>query len=152
MVGEDGQVESVPFAEAMRRAAQAGLDLVEVAPDRDEPVCKLLSYSKFIYDSKKRTSSLKKKQKVTKIKEIKLRPTIGENDYLVKANNARSFIEEGHRVKVVVRLRGREMLFKELAIGALERFQKDLGDIAKPESPMRREGTQFHLMLVPIKS
>jgi translation initiation factor IF-3 len=153
LVGDDGQTKLASIDEALRMAAAAGVDLVEVAPGShgEPPVCKLLSYGKFVYESSKRTSKLKKKQKVTKIKEVKLRPTIGDSDYMVKANNARDFIKEGHRVKITLRLRGREMLFKNTAAETLERFRNDLSDVAKAEAPIKREGSQFHLLLAPIK-
>lgn len=153
LIDSKGQmVGIVDKEEALRMALEENLDLVEVAPGDAEPVCKILSYSKFIYENKKRTHELKKKKKTVKMKELKIRPNIGENDYNIKLKNARDFLEEGHRIKLTLRLKGREMLFKNLASAMLEKFQKDLAEVAKPESPVKREGSQFQLIMIPNRA
>ena len=110
LIDQDGEMQGVMTArEAMMRAFQVGLDLVEISPNADPPVCKILDFGKFKYEQQKKKNEAKKKQKVIEIKEIKVRPNIDENDYQVKMRAMKSFIEEGDKVKVTLRFRGREM-------------------------------------------
>jgi translation initiation factor IF-3 len=139
----------VPLQQGLQQAAQEGLDLVEVSPNASPPVCKILDYGKFRYEIQKKAKEAKKKQKVIHIKEIKVRPNIDVHDYEVKLKAAKRFIEDGDKVKVTLKFRGREMAHIDLAKEVLDRFQKDLSAIAKPEHPAKLEGRQMVLMLAP---
>ena len=120
----------VTVQEGLRRAEEAGLDLVEVSPNAEPPVCKILNYGKYKYELQKKAAEAKKKQKVIEIKEIKIRPTIEDHDYEVKIRAAKKFLENEDKVKVTLRLRGREMAHIDLALQILTRFKGDLVDIA----------------------
>ena len=134
LVDADGEmVGVVDIEEAMRRADEAGMDLVEIAAQADPPVCKVLDYGKFRYEQQKRQNEARKKQKITDVKEIKVRPNIDDHDYEVKMRNARRFIDSGDKVKVTLRFRGREMAHQDLGIQVLERIRDDLEEIAKVE-------------------
>lgn len=134
--------------EAIRKAADQGLDLIEIAPG-PLPVCKILEAGKYRYELQKRKAEAKKKQKVVEIKEIKLTPNIGDNDYGVKMRAARRFLEEGNKVKFNLRFRGREMSYVDLGSAVLERAKTDLSDIAKVEQESKLEGRQMSLMVSP---
>lgn len=135
----------------LERAAAAGLDLVEVSPNAEPPVCKILDYGKFKYEEQKRKAEQKKKQKVVEVKEIQMRPGIDEHDYQVKMKNARKFIEKGDKLKVVMRFRGREMSHQELGMEVLKRVKEDLGDTVKSELEPRLEGRRMIMVLAPAK-
>ena len=120
--------------DAQARAYAAGLDLVEISPNADPPVCKILDYGKFKYEQQKKKNEAKKKQKVIEIKEIKVRPNIDENDYQVKLRAMKTFIEEGDKVKVTLRFRGREMAHQDIGIKVLERIRTDLECYADKKS------------------
>ena len=135
--------------EAIERAVQASLDLVEVAPDAEPPVCKILDYGKFKYQEQKRQAAAKKNQKVVEIKEIKLRPGTDEGDYQVKLRSARRFLGEGDKVKVTLRFKGREITHQELGLKILLRMRVDVEDAAKVEVEPRMEGRQMVMMLAP---
>jgi len=127
----------------------AGLDLVEVSPNADPPVCKILDFGKFKYEEQKRKNEARKKQKVIEVKEIKLRPSIDDHDYDVKMRSMKSFIEEGDKVKVTMRFRGRELAHQELGMNVLMRVKDDLDAIAKIEAYPRMEGRQMTMVMSP---
>jgi len=139
----------VPLAEGLRLAATRSLDLVEISPTAEPPVCKLLDFGKFKFEARKKVHDARKKQKVVEIKEIKLRPNIGQNDYEVKLRSAVKFINEGDKVKVTLRFKGREITHQELGINLLERFRDDLAEISKVEFAPRMEGKQLLMIVVP---
>ena len=152
LVDENGEmVGIVTVQEGLRRADAAGLDLVEVSPNAEPPVCKILNYGKYKYELQKKANEARKKQKVIEIKEIKIRPTIEDHDYEVKLRAAKKFLENEDKVKVTLRLRGREMAHQDLAMQVLHRFKTDLIELAKVEQEPRMEGKQAIMMLVPAK-
>ena len=126
-----------------------GLDLVEVAPNADPPVCKILDYGKFKYEEQKKKNEARKKQKIIEVKEIKLRPSIDDHDYQVKMRSMNKFIEEGDKVKVTMRFRGRELAHQELGMNVLMRVKDDLEEIAKVEQMPRMEGRQMTMVVSP---
>lgn len=153
LVDENGEmVGVVTIQEGLRRAELAGLDLVEVSPGAEPPVCKILNYGKYKYELQKKAAEAKKKQKVIEIKEIKIRPSIGDHDYEVKLKAAKRFLDDEDKVKVTLRLRGREMAHIDLALQVLKRFKEDLVEHAKVEQEPKMEGKQAIMMLVPAKS
>ena len=134
---------------AIAEAEDHGLDLVEVSPNADPPVCKILDYGKFKYEAQKKKNEAKKKQRVIEVKEIKLRPNIDENDYQVKMRNVNKFLNEGDKVKVTLRFRGREMAHQDLGVNVLNRVKGDTAEIAKVESFPRLEGRQMVMVIAP---
>ena len=150
LIDQHGEKQGVmPTSSAMEAAAEAGLDLVEIVPNADPPVCKILDYGKFKFQEQKKKNEARKRQKVVEIKEIKLRPNIDTHDYDVKAKAMHRFFEEGDKVKVTLRFRGREMAHQDLGVQLLERVRADVGDIAKVESEPRLEGKQMIMILAP---
>ena len=150
MIGADGaNVGVVPIRQAMMMAEEANLDLVEVSPDAKPPVAKILDYGKFKYQEQKKANEARKKQKVIEIKEIKMRPMIDDHDYDVKMKAIKRFFEEGDKVKITLRFRGREMAHQELGQQLLDRVKKDTLEIAKVESEPRFEGRQIVMVLAP---
>jgi translation initiation factor IF-3 len=141
----------VPTREALTRAEDAGLDLVEIAPTATPPVCKILDYGKFKYEAQKKANAARKKQRVIEVKEIKMRPGIDDNDYNIKMKKVREFIDEGDKVKVTMRFRGREMAHQHLAMGILEKVRTQIGDIAKVEQMPKLEGRQMVMVMTPVK-
>lgn len=139
----------VGAVEAMRLALEAGLDLVEISPNAEPPVCKIMDAGKYKYELQKKQNEAKKKQKVIEIKEIKLRPTIGEHDYAIKMRQVKSFLAEGDKVKFTLRFRGREMAHQDIGAALLARVQKEIDEIAKVESSPRLEGKQMVMMVSP---
>ena len=139
----------ITTADGIARAMEAGLDLVEIAPTSEPPVCKLLDYGKFKYQSQKKAAEARKKQRTVEIKEIKMRPNIDTHDYDVKMRSMRRFFEEGDKVKVTLRFRGREMAHMELGTRLLDRVKQDTSTIAKVESEPRLEGRQMVMVLAP---
>jgi translation initiation factor IF-3 len=135
--------------EALTMATTAGLDLVEIAPNADPPVCKILDYGKFKYEEQKKKNEARKKQKIIEVKEIKLRPSIDDHDYAVKMRSMNQFIEEGDKVKVTMRFRGRELAHQELGMNVLIRVRDDLDGIAKVEQMPRMEGRQMTMVVSP---
>lgn len=135
--------------EALRKADEAGLDLVELQPNAVPPVCKILDYGKYKYQSQKRASEARKKQKVIEVKEIKLRPNIDSHDYDVKMRAVRKFLEAGDKVKITLRFRGREMAHIELGSQLLERVRADIDEEAKIEAMPKMEGRQMIMVLAP---
>ena len=153
LVGKEGEpLGVVPIGEAMDIAIQASLDLVEISPNAEPPVCKVMDYGKFLFEKSKTLKEQKKKQKQIQVKEIKFRPGTDEGDYQVKLRNLRRFLEAGDKAKVTIRFRGREMAHQEIGIEQLKRVRADLEDIANCESfPHRVEGRQMIMVLAPIK-
>ena len=136
-------------ADAIAQADAQGLDLVEVSPNTDPPVCKILDYRKFKYEAQKKKNEAKKKQKIIEVKEIKLRPNIDEHDYQVKMRNVQKFLDEGDKVKVTMRFRGREMAHQELGVNVLNRVRDDTEDVAKIEAFPKLEGRQMIMVIAP---
>ena len=150
MVDERGNmVGIVGRNEALAMASDVGLDLVEVAPNADPPVCKILDFGKFKYEEQKKKNEARKKQKIIEVKEIKLRPSIDDHDYDVKVRSMVNFIEEGDKVKVTMRFRGRELAHQELGMDVLVRVKDDLDEIAKVEQMPRMEGRQMTMVVAP---
>ena len=139
----------VDRAFALSKADEAGLDLVEISPNADPPVCKILDIGKYKYEEQKRKNEARKKQKVIEVKEIKLRPNIDDHDYDVKMRATKRFLEEGDKVKVTLRFRGREMAHVELGHRLLNRVKTDFEGEAKVESEPRSEGRQIVMVLAP---
>jgi len=150
LVGPDGEVMGVlPTAEALQKADEAGLDLVEMAGNVDPPVCKILDYGKLKFVDQKRKAEARKKQKTIDIKEIKMRPGIDQHDYEVKMRAMRRFLDEGDKVKVTLRFRGREFAHQDLGMKVLYRVKDDLEEEAKVESMPRMEGRQMVMLMSP---
>ncbi len=135
--------------EAVQRAYAVGLDLLEISPNADPPVVKILDFGKYKYELQKKKNEAKKKQKVIEIKEIKVRPNIDENDYQVKMRAMKSFIEEGDKVKVTLRFRGREMAHQEIGVRVLERIRNEMDLVTKVEQMPRMENRQMVMVLSP---
>ena len=135
--------------EALRKAAEFGMDLVEIQPNAEPPVCKILDYGKYKFQAQKRASEARKKQKIIEVKEIKLRPNIDSHDYDVKMRAVRKFLDGGDKVKVTLRFRGREMAHIELGAKLLERVRGDVDEFAKVEAMPKMEGRQMIMVLGP---
>ena len=140
---------TVPIERAVQLAQEAGLDLVEISPNQDPPVAKILDYGRFKYQAQKKATEARKKQKTIEIKEIKMRPNIDVHDYQVKMRSVRRFFEEGDKVKVTLRFRGREMAHQELGMRLLDRVKEETAPIAKVEAEPRLEGRQMTMVLAP---
>ncbi len=150
MVDENGeQVGIVSTEEALERAHGVNLDLVEVSPNADPPVCKIIDFGKLKYEDQKRANIARKRQKTIDIKEIKLRPNIDTHDYEVKMRNACRFLDDGDKVKVTLRFRGREMAHQELGAQVLQRVRDELEEIAKVEQMPKFEGRQVTMVMAP---
>lgn len=148
LVDEAGEMRGVvAIKEALEAAEAAGLDLVEVSPNAEPPVCKILDYGKYKYELHKKAAEARKKQKVIEVKEIKLRPVIDDHDFDVKMRSARGFLEEGDKVKVTLKFRGREMAHQELGMNLLKRVKEVLADISKVEYDAKFEGRQIIMIL-----
>jgi translation initiation factor IF-3 len=137
--------------DALERAYKAGLDLVEVSPNADPPVCKILNYGKYKFEEQKRRAEIRKKQKIIEIKEIQLRPGIDKHDFEVKMRSARKFIEEGDKLKVTLRFRGRELSHQQLGMEVLNQVKATLEDIAKVEHHPKLEGKRMIMIMGPLK-
>ena len=146
---EGEQLGVIDTIDAIRKAEDFGLDLVEVQPNADPPVCKILDYGKFKYEAQKRANEARKKQKIIEVKEIKLRPNIDEHDYQVKMRNVVKFLSGGDKVKVTLRFRGREMAHQELGANVLTRVREETEEIAKIEAMPKMEGRQMVMVLAP---
>jgi len=150
LIDQDGEMIGVMTArEAIQRAYSVGLDLLEISPNADPPVCKILDFGKFKYEQQKKKNEAKKRQKVIEIKEIKVRPNIDENDYQVKLRAMKTFIEEGDKVKVTLRFRGREMAHQDIGVKVLERIRGDLDGTTKVEQMPKMENRQMVMVLTP---
>jgi translation initiation factor IF-3 len=151
-MGENGDlIDFMTIQEAMRTADENGLDLVEVAPDADPPVCKLMDMGKHKYKQKKRQQEQRKHQATVELKEIWLRPRIDTHDLGVKMNNAKDFLEKGFRVAVTMRFRARELLHKELGVNVLNQVAEQLKDLGKVEAEISKEARRMQIILVPSK-
>ena len=135
--------------EALEMAYEAGFDLVEVSPNADPPVCKILDYGKYKYEEQKKAAEARKKQKTIDVKEIKMRPGIDVHDYEVKMRSARRFLDDGDKVKVTIRFRGREMAHQELGMKVLDRVREDLDELAKVEQNPVKEGRLMTMVIAP---
>lgn len=152
LIGEGGeQLGVMAKSEAMERAEEAGLDLVEMVPHPEVAVCRIMDYGKHKFEASKKQQAAKKKQKQVQVKEIKFRPGTESGDYQVKLRNLRRFLEEGDRGKVTLRFRGREMAHQELGLKLLQRVEGDLQDLAVVEQHPRMEGRTMVMMLAPKK-
>ena len=150
LVDENGeQVGVVSVADALRRAENAGLDLMEVSPNADPPVCKILDYGRFRYEAQKKKNEARKKQKIIEVKEIKMRPNIDTHDYEVKMRAIHRFIGEGDKVKVTMRFRGREMVHQDLGKQVLDRVREEMEETAKVEQFPKLEGRQMTMVMAP---
>lgn len=137
------------IGEALDKAANLGMDLVELQPNAEPPVCKILDYGKYKYQAQKRANEARKKQKIIEVKEIKLRPNIDQHDYDVKMKAVRKFIDGGDKVKITLRFRGREMAHVELGAALLERVKGEIDEFAKVEALPKMEGRQMIMILAP---
>lgn len=152
LVGEDGeQLGIVRLDDALAKAAEQGLDLVEVAPQAKPPVCKLMDYGKHLFQKNKSQQAAKKKQKQIQVKEIKFRPNTEQGDYDTKLRRLVEFIEDGDKIKVTLRFRGREMAHQELGLKVLERVKNDLDELAQLEQMPKMEGRQMVMVMAPRK-
>ncbi|HXE70763.1 MAG TPA: translation initiation factor IF-3 [Hyphomicrobiaceae bacterium] len=150
LIDENGDnVGVVPIADALARATAAGLDLVEISPDANPPVTKVLDYGKYKYQEQKKAAEARKRQKIVEIKEIKMRPSIDDHDYDVKMRSMKRFFDDGDKVKVTLRFRGRELSHQELGWQVLQRVKADTEPLAKVESEPRMEGRQMVMVLAP---
>ena len=150
LVGADGEmIGVVTLREGLTMAEEAGLDLVEVSPNADPPVCKILDFGKFKYEDQKKKNAARKKQKVIEVKEVKLRPNIDDHDYDVKMRMMKKFLEEGDKVKVTLRFRGRELAHQDLGMKVLEKVKDDLEELGKVEQIPKMEGRQMVMVIAP---
>ncbi|RIK95232.1 MAG: translation initiation factor IF-3 [Proteobacteria bacterium] len=150
LIDQDGENHGVVGIEkALTMAVEAGLDLVEVSPDSSPPVCKILDFGKYKYAEQKKANLARKKQKTIEIKEIKIRPGIETHDYEVKMRSIKKFLDEGDKVKVTLRFRGREMAHQDLGLAVLKRIEADTAEIAKIEQEAKSEGRQVVMVLGP---
>ncbi len=152
LIGVEGeQLGIIKTLDAIQMAEQADVDLVEIAPNADPPVCRLMDYGKFKYQEQKRQAEARAKQKIIQVKEVKFRPGTDEGDYQVKLKNLKRFLDEGDKAKVTLRFRGREMAHQELGMRVLERVRDDLLEMAVVEAMPRLEGRQMVMVLSPKK-
>ena len=152
MIGDDGEMIGVLTRDqALRMAEEQGLDLVEIQPNADPPVCRIMDFGKFRFEQQKKANAAKKKQKIVEIKELKFRPTTEIGDYEVKLRNLRRFLAEGDRVKITIRFKGREMAHTELGLAMARRLEEDLKDEVTIEQRPRLEGRQMIMMVSPKK-
>lgn len=152
MIDAEGeQVGIVGLRDAQQRATDEGLDLVEIVPNAEPPVCRLMDFGRFLFDQKKKKSEARKKQKQVQVKEVKFRPGTDIGDYQVKLRNLKRFLEEGDKAKVTMRFRGREHAHRELGLDLLRRVETDLADISMVEQQPQMEGRQMIMVLGPKK-
>ena len=150
LIDQNGEKQGImPISAALEAADEVGLDLVEISPNSDPPVCKILDYGKFKFQEQKKKNEARKRQKTVEIKEIKLRPNIDTHDYDVKAKAMHRFFEEGDKVKVTLRFRGREMAHQDLGMNVLVRVRDELEALAKVEQMPKLEGRQMVMVLAP---
>ncbi len=150
LIDQDGEMQGVMSTrDAVNRAFAVGLDLLEISPNAEPPVVKILDFGKYKYEQQKKKNEAKKKQKVIEIKEIKVRPNIDENDYQVKMRAMKSFIDEGDKVKVTLRFRGREMAHQDIGMKVLERIRTEMDPLTKVEQMPRMENRQMIMVLTP---
>ncbi len=150
LIGAEGeQIGVVTIAEALQQAGSKSLDLVEIAPEGEPPVCKIMDYGKHIFEAKKQQAAQRKKQKQTQVKEMKFRPGTDEGDYKIKLRNLIRFLENGDKAKVTLRYRGREMAHQELGIEMLKRIETDLEELGSVEQFPKMEGRQLTMVIAP---
>jgi translation initiation factor IF-3 len=153
LIGQDGeQVGIVPIAEAMAIAAEASLDLVEIQPNAEPPVCRVMDFGKFVFELKKQKQEARKKQKQVQVKEVKFRPGTEIGDYQVKLRNLHRFLEDGDKAKVTMRFRGREHAHRERGLELLQRIEKDLEEVSLVEQRPMMEGRQMIMVLGPKRN
>jgi translation initiation factor IF-3 len=152
LIGADGnQIGVVALREAQERAEEEGLDLVEIVPTAEPPVCRIMDFGRFLFDQKKKTQEARKKQKQVQVKEVKFRPGTDQGDYQVKLRNLVRFLNEGDKAKVTMRFRGREHAHRELGLDLLKRVEGDLAEISTVEQQPQMEGRQMVMVLTPKK-
>ena len=152
VIGSDGEMIGVMSRdEALAKAEEEALDLVEIQPNADPPVCRIMDFGKFKFEAQKKANAAKKKQKQVEIKELKFRPVTDEGDYQIKMRNIRRFLEDGDKCKVTLRFRGREITHQELGLALLERIRTDLGDSIVVEQFPKLEGRQMIMMIAPSR-
>ncbi len=152
LINETGeQVGLIAVSEALQMALDADMDLVEISPNANPPVCRIMDYGKFKFEMQKKAHEARKKQKQIQVKEIKFRPNTDEGDYQVKLRNLIRFLIEGDKVKVTLRFRGREMAHQELGLGLLQRVEEDLKEYGTAEQKPKVEGRQMVMIVSPIK-
>lgn len=150
VVDAEGEMRGVmSVADGVALAEAAGLDLVEISPNAEPPVCKVLDYGKYKYEQQKKAAEARKKQKIVEVKEIKVRPGIEKHDYDVKMRAARKFLENGDKVKVTMRFRGREMAHQDIGMDLLDRMKKELSELSTVEFEPKKEGRQVMMVLGP---
>ncbi|GGB76056.1 translation initiation factor IF-3 [Henriciella pelagia] len=150
LIDEHGEKQGVmPLTAALDAAQEAGLDLVEVSPNQDTPVCKIVDYGKLRYEEQKKKNAAKKKQKSAELKEIKMRPNIDTHDYEVKTRSMTRFFEDGDKVKVTLRFRGREMAHQHLGMELLQKVKAEFEEVAKVELEPKLEGRQMTMVMAP---
>lgn len=150
LIGEDGsQIGIVDLEQALQEAREAGLDLVEVAPDGTPPVCRLMDYGKLKYDRKKKEQESKKKQHVIRLKEVRFRPRISDNDFETKIRRAKKFLEEGYKLKITIMFRGREIVRQDLGEDLLTRIKEALDGVAEVEKRSDMEQRRFSVIMAP---
>lgn len=153
LVDADGtQVGIVPLAQALRRARELDLDLVEVAPNADPPVCRIVDWGKTKYEEEQKQKAARKRQSQISVKEIKMRPKISDNDYKTKSSHVRRFLEDGAKVRASIMFRGREMTHTELGLHLLERLAEDMSDVATVEATPKVDGRNMVMVLAPHKT
>lgn len=153
LIGSDGEMIGLSTPqEALRKARDEGLDLVEISPGANPPVCKILDYGKFKYEQQKKAHEAKKKQKVVHVKEVKLRPNIDKHDFEIKMRAAHKFLDAGDKVKITLRFRGREMAHQEIGMKLLDQVKDVLGEKIKVEHKPSFEGRQVVMVVAPVKS
>ena len=152
VIGPDDQQIGILYTrEAIQQAEEAGLDLVEVSPTAEPPVCRIMDFGKYLFEQNKKQQSARKKQKQIQVKEVKFRPTTDEGDYQIKMRNLTRFLSEGDRAKITIRFRGREMLHQELGAQLIDRIKGDLGELAQVEQYPKLEGRQLIMVVAPKK-
>lgn len=151
MVDPQGRHGIYPIEEALRMAREQGLDLVEIAPNANPPVCKIVDYGKFRYEQQKKEKQARKKQVGATLKEIRFRPRTDTHDFEFKVKHAREFLKDGHKVRAWVQFRGRDILFKEQGLDLLNRFMEAVKDVGMPEHPPKMEGRRMSVTITPVK-
>jgi translation initiation factor IF-3 len=149
---ENNQVGIIDRDEALNLARQAGLDLVEVAPNSDPPVCRIMDYGKWMYQQKRKEKLSQKKQHQTVLKELRLRPKIEEHDMMIKVNHARKFLEKGNKVQFTMMFRGREMTHVDIGYEMMEQILEELGDVSKIDRPAKMLGKRMTMVLSPVSN
>ncbi|MEC9248806.1 MAG: translation initiation factor IF-3 [Pseudomonadota bacterium] len=153
LIGADGEnIGVIETNHAMQQAEETGLDLVEIVPNADPPVCRLMNFGKFLFDLNKKKHAAKRKQKQVQVKEIKFRPATDESDYQIKLRSLKKFLDNGDKVKVTLRFRGREMAHQELGADMLKRVEGDLEEVGQVEQFPKLEGRQMVMVIAPRKS